>query len=461
MRCLNCRRDGIPVAATTCPNCGVHLPSLLRDVLPTGTILRGTYKIEYALGRGGFGITYRAHHKSLDHQVAIKEFFPQEQVFRDGATGGLSVATAHRGSYQRALERFMREGRILARLDHPNVVRVRDAFEERGTAYLVMDLLAGRTLGDELEAHAGRRLPPKRVKEIAEQLVAALEAVHRQNVFHLDIKPDNILLMPDNQAVLVDFGAARQGLTSKSTQAFTMEYAAPEVLAGHEVGPESDLFELGMVLHEMLTGARPPSALSRLMEGDWQPRGMDEAWRGLLRAVLHMRKEQRPANVREWWGGHREGRKSQPQERRDQPEGDAQSTRKAGSVPEQKPPPRFDPRFAREQFSRPKIETKPDPPVDTNPKVVGADQPASPKPSGTTEPNVSKPLTDSAVTNALSTGARVGIFLFGILLFGAGIFMGNLEENRFIAGLPAALAIIFGIVFVITSLSKASEKANF
>src|SRR5918998_6167922 len=122
MRCLHCHRSGIPVSQEVCPQCGVHLPSRLRDVLPSGTRLRGgTYHVDYALGRGGFGITYRAMHVALEQQVAIKEFYPREQALRDGTTGQLSVPTMHQSSYERALKRFMREGQILALMNHPGV----------------------------------------------------------------------------------------------------------------------------------------------------------------------------------------------------------------------------------------------------------------------------------------------------------------------------------------------------
>ncbi|MCS6862363.1 MAG: serine/threonine protein kinase, partial [Abditibacteriales bacterium] len=281
----------------------MHLPSLLRDVLPPGTQLRGdTYRIDYALGRGGFGITYRAVHTALDQLVAIKEFYPQEHAVREGTTGRLNVPTPQQEVYRRGLQRFMREGRILARLNHPNVVRVQDLFEERGTAYLVMELINGRSLRKEMDAQGGR-LPVEQVRAVVEQCVAALEAVHAADVYHLDIKPDNVLLHEDGRVVLVDFGAARQGFSSRSTRAFTVEYAAPEVLAGEKVGPESDLFELAMMAHEMLTGERPPSALERLLRDTWEPRGLSEPWESLLRAALRLRGEERPQSVRGWWEG--------------------------------------------------------------------------------------------------------------------------------------------------------------
>jgi serine/threonine protein kinase len=302
LRCLKCRTDGIPVETVTCPRCGANLPALLYDVLPPGTPLRGTdYRIEYAIGRGGFGITYRAMHNVLDRHVAIKEFFPHEYAQRDTTAYSLSVPRDAHETYTRGLERFIKEGRILARLHHPNVVPVHDLFEERGTAYLIMELIEGHTLKDEMRRHPENRLPPDHVRGLMEQIVAALETVHRQDVYHLDIKPDNVLIGNNGRAILVDFGAARQGFSSLNTQAFTMDYAPPEIFAGADVSPASDIYETGILVHEMLTGARPPNALQRMHGQEWVPVNMEEPWRSLIASALRLKKEERPQSIQVWW----------------------------------------------------------------------------------------------------------------------------------------------------------------
>ncbi len=306
MRCLHCHKDGIHLNAEICPNCGVHLPSLMRDVLEPGKRLRSdTYQIEYALGRGGFGITYRAHHTLLEEVVAIKEFYPQEYALRNGSTGGLIVPKTDEEKYRSGKERFLKEGRILAKLRHENVVRVRDLFEERETAYLVMEVVAGKTLRQELEAQPVKKLPPARVEKIVGQLVAALEAVHAAGIYHLDIKPENVLLTAEGKVVLVDFGAAKQAATtsrSRSTRSFTEAYAAPEIIAMQAVGAESDIFELGMMLCEMVTGTLPEPSFSRVLMGDsWKPEGLAKPWRSLAAAALVLQRENRPNSVRKWW----------------------------------------------------------------------------------------------------------------------------------------------------------------
>jgi serine/threonine protein kinase len=287
-------------------------------------LLKNTYRIDYALGRGGFGITYRAMHKDLELPVAIKEFYPQEHALREGKTGQLIVPNTKQDIYQRNLVRFLREGKTLARLNHPNVVQVRDYSQDRNTAYLVMELIKGKTLQDELNEQPGKKLPLARVKELVSHLVNALTAIHAQEVYHLDIKPENILITPENRLVVVDFGASRQGLGSSSTQAYTEDYAAPEVIAGRDVGAHSDLFELGMMLHEMLTGKRPPTAVNRLMDDNWSPVELSEPWRGLVEVALQIKPEKRPRSVQSWWSTFLEfeerGRRLEEERRRQEVE---------------------------------------------------------------------------------------------------------------------------------------------
>jgi serine/threonine protein kinase len=190
--------------------------------------------------------------------VAIKEFYPQDHAARDGTTGQVTVVPTQQGAYHRGVERFMREGRILANLRHPHIIGVQNLFQDMGTAYLVMDLVTGQTLRQMLDEPARRgRLSEDWVETILEQMVDALARVHQAGVYHLDLKPDNVLINPEGDVILIDFGAARQGFKGSKTQAFSPSYAAPEVLGGKDVGPESDIFELGMMVYEMLGHHQP------------------------------------------------------------------------------------------------------------------------------------------------------------------------------------------------------------
>lgn len=308
MRCLNCGYTGISVNAVHCTNCGVHLPSLMRDCLEPGTLLyHDTYRIDYPLGRGGFGITYRAYDIPLDRPVAIKEFYPQEHAIREGLTGRLVVPHTKQDVYHRGLQRFLREGTVLAKLKHAGVVDVYTAFQERETAYLVMELVAGRTLRDELNEQPSRRLEVDRVRSLMTQLVNALAVVHQRGVYHLDIAPDNVLVTPEGQVVLIDFGASRQGLGSGTTQAFKEAYAPPEVINGMQTDARSDVFELGMMLHELLLGELPPNSISRLFSFAnhktelWDQMKVPEPWRGLIASAIQLNPEHRPSEVQSWW----------------------------------------------------------------------------------------------------------------------------------------------------------------
>lgn len=304
VRCLDCYQDNIPTSAQTCPRCGAPFALLFKDLLVPGTILdSGKYRIDHALGQGGFGITYQAEHTALRQLVAIKEYFPAGAVARDSATGQVAVRPSQRTDYDRSLQRFVREGHVLAKINHPNVVRVRDLFEEHGTAYLVMDLLSAKTLREEMKSHANGILPTDQVRAIVEQLVSALEAVHSAGIYHLDLKPENVLLTSNGQAIVIDFGAAKQaiGTTSTSSRFGTEAYAAPELFTNLPLGPHSDVFELGMMLHEMLTGTLPPPAPQRRFDHVFDPIGLPDPWRPLIRSALQMDPSNRPSSVRQWW----------------------------------------------------------------------------------------------------------------------------------------------------------------
>lgn len=313
MRCLNCHTDGLPLNTETCPNCGVHIPSLHRNLLKPGTRLKGgEYEIDYGLGQGGFGITYRGIHTRLEKVVAIKEYFPQEQVVRNGATGKITVPRTQEEEFQRGKGRFFKEAKTLAQINHANVVRIDDFFEEGDTAYLVMELIQGSSLKQIL---GQKRLSANEIERVMAQVVAGLGAVHEKKVYHLDLKPDNLMVTAEGVVKLIDFGAAKQVLatvTRKSTRLFTEGYTAPEVMGDGAIGAFSDIFELGMILHEMVAGELPPSAISRLLVNKgWQPKDIPEPWLGLLKSALPMEPTERAQDVRRWWqSGSKRGGKS-------------------------------------------------------------------------------------------------------------------------------------------------------
>jgi len=305
MRCPRCTTD-VSETNVFCPACGLALSLTDPGDLPAGTRLHhDMYVVDAVIGRGGFSVTYLATHRDLKQRVAIKEFFPASLATRDPATGHLVPRRESRDLYRRALQRVIREGQLLVRFDHRGIVRVHNLFQERNTAYLVMELVEGRTLAEELRERGA--LPGSKVREIVGQLVEALAALHELHICHLDIKANNVMLTPASRAVLLDFGAARQ-LIAASTGETSIRFGSPnyaplEVINGEETGPESDIFELGVLIHEMVTGERPPTATQRARRDTWTPDRLPEPWRRLCAAALRLDRTARPADIRAWWEG--------------------------------------------------------------------------------------------------------------------------------------------------------------
>lgn len=308
MRCIKCRYDGIEEGEKSCLKCKAFLPPLMRDMLPNGTALEnGKYKLNYPLGRGGFGITYHAHHVGFNRPVAIKEFFPHHSVVRDGDSLMVSIDMPQQNDYFKAMERFMREGQTLYDLIHPNVVRVHDLFKFNNTAYIVMELIEGKTLRELLDVSPDKKLSSKQVEVITDQLVSALYEIHQRKVCHLDISPDNVMIDPEGRAVLIDFGASKQIFNIvHSTFAIKHLYTPIELITGGDFGPESDLFELSMMTYEMLTGKLPPESIKRTMKGDdWKPIDVPKQWYKLLVAGLRLERKDRPSDVKKWWQSYK------------------------------------------------------------------------------------------------------------------------------------------------------------
>ena len=176
------------------------------------------YKISRVLGHGGFGITYLALDTNLDQAVAVKVYLPGSIATRGPDHQVLPLTPDHATDYAWGLERFISEGRTLARFDHPAIVRVLSVFEKNGTAYLVMRFERGQTLGAALKDK--KTLPEAHLINILDACMDGLDSIHRGGFIHRDIKPPNIYLRDDGRAVLIDFGSARQAL-SDHTQTLT------------------------------------------------------------------------------------------------------------------------------------------------------------------------------------------------------------------------------------------------
>ena len=207
-----------------------------------GKIIDGRYVLGKSLGSGGMGEVYLAHDEVLDRDIAIK-------VLRIEYVGDEEFA-----------ERFRREARNAAGLSHPNIVQVYDGGEsEDGTCYIAMEYVSGGTLKQRIEGEGP--LEARKAAAVAAQIAGALEEAHERGVIHRDIKPQNVLVTPSGDLKVTDFGIARatSAVTGSMTSAFfgTAAYISPEQAMGEPVGPASDLYCLGVVLYEMLTGELP------------------------------------------------------------------------------------------------------------------------------------------------------------------------------------------------------------
>lgn len=242
-----------------------------RDVqywLPAGTVVDGRYRLETVLGRGGYGITYRAMDTRLDLPVAVKEYYPILWASRFVAYNGTEVRCipGHEETFQKGLERFREEARTLAQLTRaPGVVRVTDCFEENQTAYLVMEYLDGKNL-KQMASGFGGRIPAGVLLPAVEELIAALGNVHSRGLIHRDLSPDNIMMLSDGSMCLIDFGNARDTTENRSmTLAMKEGFAAPEQYRSRGQGTWTDVYGLCASLYYCLTGKLPPQALDRLM----------------------------------------------------------------------------------------------------------------------------------------------------------------------------------------------------
>src|SRR3954454_4303459 len=206
-----------------------------------GMQLNGRYRLDAQIGAGGMSTVYRAFDATLERRVAIK--LMHREIASDSDQ----------------LERFRREARSVAQFSHPHIVGVIDAGEDDGRPYIVFEYVEGETLKDRIRRMG--QLPIDEAAAYAIEIARALGAAHARGIVHRDIKPQNVLIDDEGTAKVTDFGIARsldeEGLTADGRVFGTTDYVSPEQALGHDVGPQSDLYSLGIVLYEMLTGDVP------------------------------------------------------------------------------------------------------------------------------------------------------------------------------------------------------------
>ena len=240
-----------------------------KNMLGVGTVLHGTYRIERHLSSGGFGNTYVATNIAFDERVAIKEFFIKGVNQRDENQTTVSISNRENvNQFEEQREKFKKEARRLRMLHNAHLVRVHDLFDENGTSYYVMDYVDGESLSGRLK-RTGEPMSEAEVWKILPQILDALKTVHGQGIWHLDLKPGNIMIDRQGTVKVIDFGASKQlnaqngGATTSTAVSYTRGYAPREQETQHydKFGPWTDLYALGATLYNLILYDKPPMYL--------------------------------------------------------------------------------------------------------------------------------------------------------------------------------------------------------
>lgn len=284
----------------------------MQHLQPNTTLQGGKYIIERVLGQGGFGNTYVGVNTVFNERVAIKEFFMQGINDRDDVTGSITISIErNKQQFQEQLEKFKKEALRIRKLDNPHIVKVHDLFEENGTVYYVMDYVDGENLAERLR-RTGKPMTEQEVLVILPQILDALKSVHDAGIWHLDLKPANIMVDKAGNVKLIDFGASKQlnaqkgGATTSTAISYTNGYAPREQMEQNydKFGPWTDIYALGATLYNLLTNKRPP--LPTDIDDDISedkhlslpfPDGVSEDMKKLVLELMHTNHRQRPNSV--------------------------------------------------------------------------------------------------------------------------------------------------------------------
>lgn len=280
-----------------------------QSLLPIGTLLQmGKYRVDKYLSSGGFGNTYVITNLQFEEQFAMKEFFMKGINERNDDNTTISVSNkTNRPQFEQQREKFKKEARRLRKLHNDHIVKVHDLFEENGTAYYVMDYIDGESLSN-LIKRTGKSIKEEKALSILIQVLDALQVVHEKSIWHLDLKPANIMLDKNGNAVLIDFGASKQmsvsdGYTSTTTaMCYTKGYAPAEQIDQKidNIGPWTDLYALGATLYNLLTKKEPP-LISEIITGnafDFS-KNISDKTKNLILWLMTPNHEKRPSSVQE------------------------------------------------------------------------------------------------------------------------------------------------------------------
>ena len=281
----------------------------MQHLQPNTNLQNGKYRIEKVLGQGGFGNTYVGYNTEFEETVAIKEFFMRGVTERDETTCQVSVSNSDNIlQFEEQREKFKKEARRLRKLKSEHIVKVHDLFEENGTAYYVMDFIDGESLAERIK-RTGKALSESEVKRILLQILDALDEVHKNEIWHLDLKPGNVMIDKEGFVYLIDFGASKQirangNMTTSTALCYTPGYAPNEQIGQmfDRFGPWTDIYALGATIYNMLTNKKPPMAID--IEDDEDdafdfPSGVSPQMRELVVWMMQPKRKKRPQSVGE------------------------------------------------------------------------------------------------------------------------------------------------------------------
>lgn len=298
-----------------------------QQLLPTGTLLKGRYRIVSHLSSGGFGNTYLAADGRQNVKVAIKELFMStvNQREPDGVTVSVSSSDEDSSIFHSQLEKFKKEYDRLKQIRNAHVVKVLDCFEENGTAYYAMEFVEGDNLGSRLKQR-GKPYVEKTVLSYLKGILNGLGAIHAAGLLHLDIKPQNIMVdSRRHQVTLIDLGASKEyikgaGATVFTGIAMTNRYAPPEQIDGsfEKIGPWTDFYALGATLYYLLTCHEVPT-FTNISEDKTADKhislpmpNVSQSTRELVVWMMTLNRMQRPQNVKQILGRLKQGGESTP-----------------------------------------------------------------------------------------------------------------------------------------------------
>lgn len=244
----------------------------IANALPEGYLLH-KYRIAKTIGGGGFSIVYMAHDTQANRRVVIKEYLPAKQAARGDGETVESLTAESVTTFNTGMKRFFDEANALAKVTHPNIVRVIDFFRENNTVYMVMNYEEGRDLRWYIKRHDGR-MSEKFIRTVFPQLLQGLHELHNHRLLHLDIKPANVYLRPGGSPLLLDFGAAQSAHVDErysGPHTLTRGFAPIEQHTRGHIGPWTDLYAIGATMWACMCGRAPPPATKRVVKDTYKP----------------------------------------------------------------------------------------------------------------------------------------------------------------------------------------------